>query len=218
MEEYSFYFNDLEKLIKEADNKDMENVLYTFDTHFKHTYKSINDIGKVIVESQIYADRFSENNLIISKTLADINALINHDLDKVNQIVKNNAGNFITIVLVISLVGLLIILFVGIIISRLITSPVNELVVTSMDIAQGKSDLTKRIEVKGKDELSELSSWVIMFLARLNNLVIDIKTHTQNIAPIKINAYQPSAISILAIKKYPKIYIIITEINNLIMR
>ena len=69
---------------------------------------------------QIYADKFSENNLIISKTLADINALINHDLDKVNQIVKNNAGNFITIVLVISLVGLLIILFIGIIITRLI--------------------------------------------------------------------------------------------------
>nr|MCS5553512.1 methyl-accepting chemotaxis protein [SAR324 cluster bacterium] len=177
-----FYFNDLEKLIKEADNKDMENVLYTFDGHFKETYKSINDIGKVIVESQIYADRFSENNLIISKTLDDINALINHDLDKVNQIVKNNAGNFITIVLVISFVGLLIILFIGIIISRLITRPVNELVVTSMDIAQGKSDLTKRIEVKGKDELSELSSWFNMFLARLNNLVIDIKTHTLSMA------------------------------------
>jgi len=182
LEEYSFYFNDLEKLIKEADNKDMENVLYTFDGHFKETHKSINDIGKVKVESQIYADKFSENNLIISKTLADINALINHDLDKVNQIVKNNAGNFITIVLVISLVGLLIILFIGIIITRLITRPVNELVVTSMDIAQGQSDLTKRIEVKGKDELSDLSSWFNMFLARLNNLVIDIKTHALNMA------------------------------------
>ena len=90
--------------------------------------------------------------------------------------------SFITIVLVISFVGLLIILFIGIIISRLITRPVNELVVTSMDIAQGQSDLTKRIEVKGKDELSELSSWFNMFLARLNNLVIDIKTHALNMA------------------------------------
>ncbi|GIT70876.1 MAG: hypothetical protein Ct9H300mP28_06900 [Pseudomonadota bacterium] len=104
-------------------------------------------------------------------------------MDKVNQIVKNNAGNFITIVLVISFVGLLIILFIGIIISSLnLTRPVNELVVTSMDIAQGQSDLTKRIEVKGKDELSELSSWFNMFLARLNNLVIDIKTHALNMA------------------------------------
>ena len=180
--EYSFYFNDLEKLIKEADNKDMENVLYAFDSHFKQTFKSINDVGKQIIESQVYADRFSENSLIIAKTLADINTLINHDLDEVNQSVKNNAGNFITIVLIISLIGLLIILFFGIIISRLITRPVNELVVTSMDIAQGESDLTKRIEVKGKDELSELSSWFNMFLERLNNLVIDIKTHALNMA------------------------------------
>jgi len=182
LEEYSFYFNDLEKLIKEADNKDMANVLYSFDTHFKQTFKSINDVGKQIIESQVYADRFSENSLIISKTLADINTLINHDLDEVNQSVKNNAGNFITIVLIISLIGLLIILFFGIIISRLITRPVNELVVTSMDIAQGESDLTKRIKVKGNDELSELSSWFNMFLERLNNLVIDIKTHALNMA------------------------------------
>ena len=182
IKDYKKYYKDLEKIIKETENDDIENVLYTFDGHFNETHKSINDIGKVIVVSQIYADRFSENNLIISKTLDDINALINHDLDKVNQIVKNNAGNFITIVLVISFVGLLIILFIGIIISRLITRPVNELVVTSMDIAQGQSDLTKRIEVKGKDELSELSSWFNMFLARLNNLVIDIKTHALNMA------------------------------------
>ena len=182
LEEYSFNFNDLEKLIKEADNKDMENVLYAFDSHFKQTYKSINDVGKQIIESQVYADRFSENSLIIAKTLADINTLINHDLDEVNQSVKNNAGNFITIVLIISLIGLLIILFFGIIISRLITRPVNELVVTSMDIAQGESDLTKRIKVKGNDELSELSSWFNMFLERLNNLVIDIKTHALNMA------------------------------------
>ena len=182
LEEYSFYFNDLEKLIKEADNKDMGNVLYSFDTHFKQTFKSINDVGKQIIKSQVYADRFSENSLIIAKTLADINTLINHDLDEVNQSVKNNAGNFITIVLIISLIGLLIILFFGIIISRLITRPVNELVVTSMDIAQGESDLTKRIEVKGNDELSELSSWFNMFLERLNNLVIDIKTHALNMA------------------------------------
>ena len=182
LEEYAFNFNDLERLIKEADNKDMENVLYAFDSHFKQTFKSINDVGKQIIESQVYADRFSENSLIIAKTLADINTLINHDLDEVNQSVKNNAGNFITIVLIISLIGLLIILFFGIIISRLITRPVNELVVTSMDIAQGESDLTKRIEVKGKDELSELSSWFNMFLERLNNLVIDIKTHALNMA------------------------------------
>ena len=51
-----------------------------------------------------------------------------------------------------------------------------------MDIAQGQSDLTKRIEVKGKDELSDLSSWFNMFLARLNNLVIDIKTHALNMS------------------------------------
>ena len=181
-QEYASNFNDLEKLIKEADNKDMQNVLYAFDSHFKQTFKSINDVGKQIIESQVYADRFSENSLIIAKTLADINTLINHDLDEVNQSVKNNAGNFITIVLIISLIGLLIILFFGIIISRLITRPVNELVVTSMDIAQGESDLTKRIEVKGKDELSELSSWFNMFLERLNNLVIDIKTHALNMA------------------------------------
>ena len=44
-----------------------------------------------------------------------------------------------------------------------------------MDIAQGESDLTKRIAVKGKDELGELSNWFNMFLERLNKLVLEIK-------------------------------------------
>ena len=98
--------------------------------------------------------------------------IIFDDLNEVNEIVSGKASNFIYIVTIISLAGLFFGLLFWLIIRRLITRPVNELVLTSMDIAQGESDLTKRIAVKGKDELGELSNWFNMFLERLNKLVL----------------------------------------------
>ena len=66
----------------------------------------------------------------------------------------------------------------------------NELVLTSMDIAQGESDLTKRIAVKGKDELGELSNWFNMFLERLNKLVLEIKENASSISNSTYNIVQ----------------------------
>jgi len=92
--------------------------------------------------------------------------------------------------MIISSIGLLIGLFFWLLIRRLITRPVNELVLTSMDIAQGEADLTKRIAVRGKDELSELSNWFNMFLERLNKLVLEIKENASSISNSTYNIVQ----------------------------
>ena len=94
----------------------------------------------------------------------------------------DETGQFIWIVLAISVVGILFSLLFGFLVRRSITAPVNDLVEMSKDIAQGEGDLTKRIKVSGKDELGELSTWFNMFLKRLNNMVIEIKKQTSNIS------------------------------------
>ena len=160
--EYKVYFEEMEEIILETESSDMEDILFDFDDFFQNTFKSISNIGNEYITSQIYAEKFSDNNLRILKILDDINSLIFDDLNEVNEIVSGKASNFIYIVTIISLAGLFFGLLFWLIIRRLITRPVNELVLTSMDIAQGESDLTKRIAVKGKDELGELSNWFNM--------------------------------------------------------
>jgi len=187
---YEDFFNQLEKLILEAKSSDMEDVLYDFDDFFRNTHKSIQRISEEYVTSNNLDERFSDSNIRILKTLDDINSLIYKDLNKLNLIVSESANDFISIVLIISLIGLLIGLFFWLFIRRLITRPVNELVLTSMDIAQGESDLTKRIAVKGKDELGELSNWFNMFLERLNKLVLEIKENASSISNSTNNIVQ----------------------------
>ena len=188
--EYKVYFEEMEEIILETESSDMEDILFDFDDFFQNTFKSISNIGNEYITSQIYAEKFSDNNLRILKILDDINSLIFDDLNEVNEIVSGKASNFIYIVTIISLAGLFFGLLFWLIIRRLITRPVNELVLTSMDIAQGESDLTKRIAVKGKDELGELSNWFNIFLERLNKLVLEIKENASSISNSTFNIVQ----------------------------
>ena len=188
--EYKVYFEEMEEIILETESSDMEDILFDFDDFFQNTFKSISNIGNEYITSQIYAEKFSDNNLRILKILDDINSIIFDDLNEVNEIVSGKASNFIYIVTIISLAGLFFGLLFWLIIRRLITRPVNELVLTSMDIAQGESDLTKRIAVKGKDELGELSNWFNMFLERLNKLVLEIKENASSISNSTYNIVQ----------------------------
>ena len=134
--EYKTYFEEMEEIILETESSDMEDILFDFDDFFQNTFKSISNIGNEYITSQIYAEKFSDNNLRILKILDDINSIIFDDLNEVNEIVSGKASNFIYIVTIISLAGLFFGLLFWLIIRRLITRPVNELVLTSMDIAQ----------------------------------------------------------------------------------
>jgi methyl-accepting chemotaxis protein len=47
------------------------------------------------------------------------------------------------------------------------------------DIADGESDLTRRVTLKGKDELTEMARGMNQFIARIQELVSDVKTSAE---------------------------------------
>ena len=93
-------------------------------------------------------------NLILSKVLGDINYSLRKESDSVNKSVISDAENFIWVVLIVSIIGLAISLLFGFLVRRSITNPVDRLVDTAKDIAEGEGDLTKRIKVAEEDELN----------------------------------------------------------------
>ena len=124
---------------------------------------------------------FDKTNLNLGQVIERIRDIVNKEYDNSTDDVVNEAQQFIWVVLIITVIGLIVSLLFGFLVRRSITAPVDDLVVMSKDIAQGEGDLTKRIKVAGKDELGDLSGWFNMFLERLNNLVIEIKKHATNI-------------------------------------
>jgi methyl-accepting chemotaxis protein len=178
---YELINGELAVIVNETETKNNTDLFIKLDKLFRETFNIVKKSGLLVVESELLADSYSELNLGLSIILNDINSVIKKDMDTINASVIGEAGTFIWVVMVITVIGLLVSLLFGFLVRRSITEPVNDLVDMSKDIAQGEGDLTKRIVVAGKDELGDLSNFFNQFLQRLNNLVIKIKKHAANI-------------------------------------
>jgi len=99
-------------------------------------------------------------------------------LDKVNATV----GNF-RLSLIAAVVGLLgpIILFVYLSIKRSVTQPLDELSHSLRDIAEGEGDLTRRLQVKGNDEIGEAAHAFNLFMEKLHGIVKGVKAGTDQV-------------------------------------
>ncbi len=60
---------------------------------------------------------------------------------------------------------------VGAAFARLIVRPINSVTSGLEDIAQGEGDLTRSLEVRGRDETAQLASWFNQFLGAIRNLI-----------------------------------------------
>jgi methyl-accepting chemotaxis protein len=50
------------------------------------------------------------------------------------------------------------------------------------DVAEGESDLTKRIPISNEDEIGEVGEWLNRFLAKLQQMICEVVANTNNIA------------------------------------
>ncbi|MCP4117438.1 MAG: methyl-accepting chemotaxis protein [Desulfobacteraceae bacterium] len=55
-----------------------------------------------------------------------------------------------------------------------IIKPINRVIDGLKDIARGEGDLTMRLEVTGKDEIGELSSWFNLFIEKIHDILKDV--------------------------------------------
>ena len=175
VKEYELIHQELLTIVTETAAQNNIDSFNKFDSSFRETLDQVKLSDQLIIESENLANKFSELNLILSKVLDDINLSLKKESDSVNENVISDAGNFIWVVLVVSVIGLIISLLFGFLVRRSITNPVDKLVDTAKDIAEGEGDLTKRIQVVDEDELGILSNWFNTFLRKLNDIIIQVK-------------------------------------------
>jgi methyl-accepting chemotaxis protein len=80
------------------------------------------------------------------------------------------------------IVGVLLALGFGFVISRAITKPISLIVARIKDIAQGEGDLTQRVDDKAKDELGELGRWFNAFVKKVHDIVAEVAGATREVA------------------------------------
>jgi methyl-accepting chemotaxis protein len=95
-----------------------------------------------------------------------------------------------------SIIGTLIALIVGIVITRLIiigiVKPIVHTILILKDIANGQGDLTKRLAVNSTDEIGQLSGHFNNFMSKLQSVITDV---VRSANQLSVSAEQMSQVS-----------------------
>ena len=83
------------------------------------------------------------------------------------------------IALISLVVVLVIVLAYGL--KLMVANPIIEVTGSLKEIATGEGDLTKRLPKKRHDEIGELATWFNAFIARLNNIIVDVRANAETV-------------------------------------
>lgn len=135
---------------------------FTKNIPFSNKYKPINISGKMTVLFLLSIIGISV--LYISAVMG-----INHNVTSENIASVYIEKLTVASVIIFALTFLNLYLF-----KKQTLMPVNELIINMKKIAKGGGDLTKRAEIKARDEIGELSYWFNVFIENVNNIIKDI--------------------------------------------
>jgi methyl-accepting chemotaxis protein len=68
------------------------------------------------------------------------------------------------------------------VVSRTVTGPIKEVVDSIRDIAQGEGDLTRRLPIRGKNEIGELCEWFNTFISKLHGIINQVSGSSMQLA------------------------------------
>ncbi|EKT4484998.1 methyl-accepting chemotaxis protein [Pseudomonas putida] len=85
--------------------------------------------------------------------------------------VMQNTTRLTWVIGVIALVLAVLFAVVGAAFAKLIVRPINSVTNGLEDIAQGEGDLTRNLEIRGRDETAQLASWFNQFLGAIRSLI-----------------------------------------------
>uniref|UniRef100_UPI0030DA7474 methyl-accepting chemotaxis protein n=1 Tax=Pseudomonas sp. EL_65y_Pfl2_R95 TaxID=3088698 RepID=UPI0030DA7474 len=89
--------------------------------------------------------------------------------------ISAGAWQLVTIISLLSAGLVVVFALCGIALSKVLISPINNASLRLRDIASGQGDLTGRLEVKGRDEMSEMALGFNGFVSSIQGLIQDIR-------------------------------------------
>ena len=157
------------KYVKELIEKAKQNSNGDF-VNFVAKSKDGNIIRKIARGQKL--NLFHEDVLLMS--VVDLEGMYK-EIDKISATMQNDANANTTNFIVIAVVVLIISLIVAMLYSKFsITKPLNELILRATNLSSGDGDLTRKLEVVGKDDLQKALTYVDETLNTISNLSSEI--------------------------------------------
>ncbi len=108
----------------------------------------------------------------------DINKIIKNKKEALGRIIGRFLIVFISVVIVTIVLSLLIIRYT----TGRVVKPIYSIKTVMKDIAEKDGDLTRRIDIKSKDELGELAGWFNIFEEKIENTLARVIENAKSIA------------------------------------
>ena len=158
------------KYVKELIEKAKQNSDGDF-VNFVSKSKDGNTIRKIARGQKL--NLFHEDVLLMS--VVDLEGMYK-EIDKISATMQNDAKANTTNFIVIAVVVLIISLIVAMLYSKFsITKPLNELILRATNLSSGDGDLTRKLEVVGKDEIAKASEAINKFIEKVRVLIAEAK-------------------------------------------
>jgi len=158
------------KYVKELIEKAKQNSNGDF-VNFVAKSKDGNTIRKIARGQKL--NLFHEDVLLMS--VVDLEGMYK-EIDKISATMQNDANANTTNFIVIAVVVLIISLIVAMLYSKIsITKPLNELILRATNLSSGDGDLTRKLEVVGKDEIAKASEAINNFIEKVRVLIAEAK-------------------------------------------
>jgi len=158
------------KYVKELIEKAKQNSNGDF-VNFVSKSKDGNTIRKIARGQKL--NLFHEDVLLMS--VVDLEGMYK-EIDKISATMQNDANANTTNFVVIAVVVLIISLIVAMLYSKFsITKPLNELIMRATNLSSGDGDLTRKLEVVGKDEIAKASEAINKFIEKVRVLIAQAK-------------------------------------------
>ena len=116
------------------------------------------------------------------KHIEGVLAEISKFTDAAAKQAENDVKETEMMVMGIGATALLIGLLLGVIVSRSITRPMNEILAAADDLHKGDGDLTYRLPGFGTDEIGQTANSINGFINKMQNVLLDVRTSVETVA------------------------------------
>ena len=113
--------------------------------------------------------------------LRSVEATVNEIKNEANTKIQKAVVSFLIIGLIV--LGILSLLIYTLI-HQSVIKPITELKLKIRDLAEGDGDLTHRLEVKSQDEIGEVANYINIFMEKLQNIILNLKSSTDNVVNV----------------------------------
>lgn len=102
-------------------------------------------------------------------------------ISEIDVIIKNVMSDFIQNLSIALLVLFFLSIISSVLISRSITKPLVQTITILKDISEGEGDLTRKIEVKSHDEVSDMAKYFNLTFDKIRNLVALVRSQSNSL-------------------------------------